>query len=671
MKAQDVLGITGDMASVMGKDLMQAVEAVADAQTGELERLKEFGITKGMLEEQAKIMGKTPFDKKGSLKDQEALNDALFAIMEKRFKGGMEMQSTTFKGMLSNVSDFVGTMGRELGKPLFEKAKVGLQDFLGFLNRLKDSGAVGRFVNGVTIAGGLIASVFGHAADIIGAVLGPVISPIIDGFVWLGKAAGSLYEMLFVSGEAPFLQKYFSPDTLNNINNFFWDIYDAGVAFKGFFVNTLGPAISGAVTKIKETVGGMATYFIENFGKFEPYIVGITAAFTAYFVALQLINTWTRVVAAAQAIWNAVMAINPIVLIVLAIGLLVGWLIHLAGGWDVVRQKLAVLWQYMITAWSSISAWLMPFIQIMIQNIIQWFNNIWLAVQPLLTTIWTGIMNVFNSIKAFWDQWGGLISALFQVWWAYVSSIFMSAVSILWTIVKGAFEYISNIVSGIFKIISGIIQVAWAVITGLFSTALALLTGDWEGAWNNMLDMLSGVWSGVQDFFSGLKDLFFDSGAAIMKTLAEGIKSMASAPFEAVGSALKKVRELLPFSDAKTGPLSSLTHNGGKIVSTMAEGVYQQAGTLHKAMSDTLDDTPTSTTVNANKHRINAAGSGTGTGTGDRRTQIKNLIEKLVIQGVDKDGKTIADEVIEAIYEKLTQAEDILSAGDWGDLLND
>ena len=37
--AQDVLPAIGDMASVMGKDLMQAVEAVADAQTGELERL--------------------------------------------------------------------------------------------------------------------------------------------------------------------------------------------------------------------------------------------------------------------------------------------------------------------------------------------------------------------------------------------------------------------------------------------------------------------------------------------------------------------------------------------------------------------------------------------------------------------------------------------------------
>ena len=41
MTAKDVLPKVGDMASVMGKSLDQAVEAIADAQTGSLERMKE------------------------------------------------------------------------------------------------------------------------------------------------------------------------------------------------------------------------------------------------------------------------------------------------------------------------------------------------------------------------------------------------------------------------------------------------------------------------------------------------------------------------------------------------------------------------------------------------------------------------------------------------------
>jgi hypothetical protein len=92
ISAQKTLGIVGDMASVMGKDLMQAVEAVADAQTGELERLKEFGITKSMIQDQAKLLGSNPINNSGQITDTKAFNAALFSVMDKRFKGGMEIR---------------------------------------------------------------------------------------------------------------------------------------------------------------------------------------------------------------------------------------------------------------------------------------------------------------------------------------------------------------------------------------------------------------------------------------------------------------------------------------------------------------------------------------------------------------------------------------------------
>jgi phage-related protein len=128
LKAQEVLESTGNMAAVMGKPLMQAVEAVADAQTGELERLKEFGITKGMLINKAAEMGKKEVvNAKGQITDMKSFNEALFALMEDRFKGGMEIQSKTYNGLVSNVSDSIGTIMRILSQPVFEKLKSGLE----------------------------------------------------------------------------------------------------------------------------------------------------------------------------------------------------------------------------------------------------------------------------------------------------------------------------------------------------------------------------------------------------------------------------------------------------------------------------------------------------------------------------------------------------------------
>ncbi len=111
MEAQKVLPAVGDMAGVMGKTLDQAVEAVADAQTGELERLKEFGIRKqDIIDHGNKIMrGKEIVNQKGQITDYKAFNKALFSLMEERFKGGMDRQARTFKGTMSTITGVFGS----------------------------------------------------------------------------------------------------------------------------------------------------------------------------------------------------------------------------------------------------------------------------------------------------------------------------------------------------------------------------------------------------------------------------------------------------------------------------------------------------------------------------------------------------------------------------------
>ena len=48
-------------------------------------------------------------------------------------------------------------------------------------------------------------------------------------------------------------------------------------------------------------------------------------------------------------------------------------------------------------------------------------------------------------------------------------------------------------------------------------------------------------------------------------------------PVEAVKGIFQKVRNLLPFSDAKEGPLSELTLSGQRTMSTLAQGIEQGA----------------------------------------------------------------------------------------------
>lgn len=106
MSADTWLTRAGDMAAATNKSFDQAVEALIDAQNGELERLKEFGITKAKILEQGEKMfaGVQIVNKKGQITNQEKFNEAMIALMEDRFAGGMEKQAGTMKGLWSTVT---------------------------------------------------------------------------------------------------------------------------------------------------------------------------------------------------------------------------------------------------------------------------------------------------------------------------------------------------------------------------------------------------------------------------------------------------------------------------------------------------------------------------------------------------------------------------------------
>lgn len=106
MSAEKWLTKAGDMAAATNKDYDQAVEALIDAQAGELERLKEFGITKAMILEQGEKMfaGVQIANNNGQIVNQEKFNKAMLALMEDKFAGGMEKQATTIRGMWSTVT---------------------------------------------------------------------------------------------------------------------------------------------------------------------------------------------------------------------------------------------------------------------------------------------------------------------------------------------------------------------------------------------------------------------------------------------------------------------------------------------------------------------------------------------------------------------------------------
>lgn len=152
LKAQSVLPKVGDMASAMGKSMDQAVEAVADAQTGELERLKEFGITKQQIIDHAnkKMRGKEIVNQKGQITDQKNFNKALFSLMEERYSGSMIKQAKSFKGLMSTIGGVaksglakvmgITDTGATAKGSMFDVIKKQAQDFTKEMEKMQTNG---------------------------------------------------------------------------------------------------------------------------------------------------------------------------------------------------------------------------------------------------------------------------------------------------------------------------------------------------------------------------------------------------------------------------------------------------------------------------------------------------------------------------------------------------
>lgn len=104
----------GNTASAMGKDLSQFIEAVADAATGEFERLKEFGIKSSKQGDQVAFtfrgltttIGNSAAEIEGYLQD----------LGNNEFAGSMERQMSSIGGAVSNFGDSWTQMVYEIGQ---------------------------------------------------------------------------------------------------------------------------------------------------------------------------------------------------------------------------------------------------------------------------------------------------------------------------------------------------------------------------------------------------------------------------------------------------------------------------------------------------------------------------------------------------------------------------
>lgn len=220
-----------------------------------------------------------------------------------------------------------------------------------------------------------------------------------------------------------------------------------------------------------------------------------------------------------------------------------------------------------------------------------------LAANPIILVM-TAIALVALLIYKYWDKivqffkwlWDG-VKSVFSAFWEWLKGMVEKMPGIGW-IIKN-WGKIKEFFSGMWDSVKGVFQAAWDFIKNLFLKIP--IVGSIIKNWDKIKTYFSDLWTGVKakftsfiEWIEGIPGRMWDAGKNMIKSLWDGIKSMAMKPIEAIKSMVGKIREYLPFSPAKVGPLKDL--HRVKIIETIAENMkpHSMVNAMRKTTAMTM-----------------------------------------------------------------------------------
>jgi hypothetical protein len=201
-----------------------------------------------------------------------------------------------------------------------------------------------------------------------------------------------------------------------------------------------------------------------------------------------------------------------------------------------------------------------------------WAQTVALLANPI-TWVVVGVMALVGAAIALWKNWDK-VTAWFKGTWVWFQE--------LWGKVPNWAKFFMPIISIPMFLIQN-----WRKIPEWFRAAWSWLTGLWNKVpgwaklfvpfigvpllivkhWGTIKAILGAAWEWVKGFAGRM----WDAGKNIVKNIGDGILAAINSPVEAIKKVVAKVREFLPFSPAKTGPLTDIHRI--KLVETIADSI--------------------------------------------------------------------------------------------------
>ncbi|WP_417556247.1 tape measure protein [Microbacterium sp.] len=401
-------------------------------------------------------------------------------------------------------------------------------------------GALGGLLQAVTTAGAALAPVLStiaqeFAGGLVAAVTAatPVIVSLVDviaGLIgWLTDSEGKIRALSVVVGVAAGA----------------WLTYKGVVGAISFvkfiagLVSTSKAFVLSTVAKTKDiaaTVALSAMYakdFVVSAAKAVAGVVASTASWvanTAAMVASKVALVASKVAmgaaTAAQWLFNAALAANPIGLVIAAIAALVAGLVWFFTQTDLGREIWGNFVSFLGEAWTNIVNFVtsavsgfVGWIQGIGSGFTSWWSGLWSGIGSFFAGLWQRMLDGGRALLMGYVGWLQGVGAAVSSWWSGLWSGIGSFFAGLW----------SGILDGARSLLAGYVGWIRGIVGGLASW--------WNSTWASVGSFFSGLWSGivgaVRSAGSALGAVFNGIRSAVTNAFS-GLVSIVKAPINAI-----------------------------------------------------------------------------------------------------------------------------------------
>lgn len=449
--------------------------------------------------------------------------------------------------LITAFFDKVASLAEKIGPPL-EKVfgavadKIGKIDFSGLSNSLGSLSGPIAAVTGLLGAAGLggalsglsgvpiIGSMFGSLGKVLGGLGGPItlvigaLAGLIATSPKLRAQFGDVLTNVFNSLKQAFQTLQPSIKTLMDA---FGQLVQALIPVLAKIIPLLTPIISTLigslvpaiqivlnmvtglvnglmpiVRNILPAVAGALKYFLPLVQTIIPIISWVVVALTTGLGVFKAVITAISLASKAQAVLNAVLNANPILLVISLFASLVSAAVYFFTCTD----KGKALWQQFT-----------DFLSNCVQNIRDFFSGLGNDITGFFTAAGEGAQNAWNSVVNWFMGIPDTICNFFTMVGGKITGFFTAAGQGVQNVWNGVVSWFTGIPGAICNFFAGV----GGRITGFFSNA----ANGVENVWNNVVSWFGGIPNAICGVFAGAGAWLWNAGASIINGLLNGLKA--------------------------------------------------------------------------------------------------------------------------------------------------